>query len=161
MRRILPTLLGIVFLALLVMAAVSEAATPGTITEAITFSINPSVKILVFTCIGGSDGSFPSFTTTSDITSQIEGYFITEVRTVPGSPNPTASYGIVLNDSRGIDLMGGTMVARSASAAQRSIPALATGIYGATEVDSGGLTLVITSNFVASAAITITVFMAR
>ena len=148
-------------LALLFPSSLWAAAAPGTVTQSISFTQNPAIKILTFTATASADdGSFPSTATTAANTAEIEGHYITEVRTNPGAGPPQDNYDIVLNDADGIDLMGGTLANRHTTTSQRAIPALATGIYGATAID-GALTLVITGNNVNSAVTVIKVFLTR
>jgi hypothetical protein len=136
------------------------AAAAGTITQAISYTQNPTIKILTFTCTASADdASFPSTATSTANTAEIEGHYITEVRTNPGTA-PTTLYDIVINDTDGIDMMGGTLADRSATLSQRAIPALATGIYGGSAID-GALTLVITNNSVNSATVVVKVFLTR
>jgi len=121
----------------------------------------PRPPTLTFSRVASADdASFPSTATTQTITDQIAGRYITEVRTNPGATAPQALYDIVLNDTDGIDLMGGTLADRSATASERAIPALATGIYGGTPID-GALTLAITNNNVNSALSVIKIFLER
>jgi len=141
------------------------AAAPGTCTQAFSEVYSASgptqLATLTFTCTASADdASFPSTATSSTITDQIAGRKILEVRTNPGATAPQALYDIVLNDSDGIDLMGGTLADRSATASQRAIPALATGIYGGSAI-TGALTLAITNNNVNSAVTVITVILSR
>jgi len=159
-------------LAILILAAsLSWGAAAGTCTISFTEIYGASgptpAAILTFTCTASADdASFPS--TSTDIvdtdgryfTDKILGRYITEVRTNPGTTAPQASYDIVLNDSDGIDLMGGTLANRSATASERAIPALATGIYGGTIV-GGAMTLAISNNNVNSAQTVIKVYLTR
>lgn len=133
----------------------------GTITQSYEIMPNSNVSVLTFTCTAdSSDGSFPSTDTSSAITAAIKGMSITEVRTNPGSTAPTANYDIVLNDTDGIDLMGGALANRSATASERVVPVVQTGIYGDSPVD-GAITLAITNNSVNSATLTVKVFFSR
>ncbi len=148
-------------LALLALPSVGESAAVGTCGQSVETPWNQSGgKILIFRCTASADdGSFPSTDTSAEITAAIEGLYIAEVRVNPGTA-PTTLYDIVLNDVDGIDLMGGTMADRSATVSQRSIPAVAPGIYGGT-LAYGPLTLAITGNLVNSAVVVVKVFLAR
>lgn len=116
---------------------------------------------LTFTWTGAAaGGAVPNETTTTEITKAIKGMYITEVRTNPGATAPTTLYDIVLNDADGIDLMGGTLADRSATVSERAIPALSTGVYGATMITST-LTMVITNQAVNSATGTVKVYLSR
>ena len=159
MKRI--TLILALALALLFPSSLWAAAAPGTVTQAISYTQNPAIKVLTFTCTASADdASFPSTATSAANTAEIEGHYIIEVRTNPGTVAPQALYDIVLNDTDGIDIMGGTLANRSATVSERAIPALATGIYGGTAID-GALTLVITGNNVNSAVTVVKVFLTR
>lgn len=152
-------------LALLLSASLSLAAAPGTCTQAVTDIPNdvvfPPMKVLTFTCTASADdASFPSTATSTETTARIQGYYLIEARTNPGAVAPQALYDIVLNDSDGIDLMGGQLANRSATVSERAIPALATGIYGGTAI-TGTLTLAVTGNNVNSAVTVITAILAR
>jgi hypothetical protein len=129
---------------------------PGTITQAVTFFRNPNFAVLTLTCVGSADdGSFPSTALSADTLTKIGDFFIAEVRTYPGNTQPTSLYDIVFNDSGGLDLMGGNLVDRSASAAQRVFPLT----YPVPIADD--MTVVITNNSVHSALVTIKIFLIK
>lgn len=136
------------------------AATPGTCTQKLDKYSVTGMRVLTFTCTAGDAGAYPSTATSAAITTDIAGYYLTEVRTNPGTTGPQAAYDIVLNDANGIDLMGGTLADRSNSASEAAPPAIATGVYWPRLI-AGALTLVITNNNVASAVTVITVLLAR
>lgn len=136
---------------------------PGTVTQTLAnLGNNTGGKVLTFTCTAAADdATFPSTATNAAITAAIEGMYIVEVRTNPGATAPQAAYDIVLNDTDGIDVMGGSLADRSATASERAIPMLVTGgTYGSTLID-GALTLVITNNNVNSAIVVVKVFLTR
>ncbi len=121
---------------------------------------NPNLRILTFTCTGASDdGDFPSIDTTAAITSEIVGWYITEVRTYPGSKAPQDQWDVVINDSDGFDLMGGTLLNR-AQTAQRALPLWTTGQYADIPI-YGTLSIVITGNNVTSATPIIKIFLRK
>lgn len=133
----------------------------GSCTQSLASTANTNVKVVTFTCTGdSSDGTIPSTDTSAAITTAISGFYLTEVRTNPGTTAPTALYDVVINDTDGIDLMGGTLVDRSATVSQAAIPAPISGIYGARPID-GALTLVITNNSVNSAGIVLKLFLTK
>lgn len=141
------------------------AAAPGTCTQEFTevYSATGPTQLatLTFTCTASADdASFPSTATTQVITDQIAGRYIAEVRTNPGATAPQAAYDITLKDTDGIDLMGGTLADRSATASERAVPSVASGIYGSTPID-GALTLAITNNNVNSAVTVIKIMLKR
>jgi len=134
----------------------------GTVTQTLkSISRDDSKMVLTFAWTAdASDGSVPSTTTTATITAEISGYDIVEVRTNPGTTAPTASYDIVLNDTDGIDLMGGSLANRSETASERAIPLMTTGVYGTTTIDST-VAMVLTGNSVHSATGTVKLFLER
>ena len=147
---------AVVLIAFLISAALSHAAALGTCLDTYA-SLSADKMVVTFTCTASvDDASFPS---TSTSATSLKGFYITEVRTNPGTA-PTTGYDIVLNDSDGIDLMGGTLADRSATASERAVPLLATNWYGKTMID-GVVTLVITNNSVNSATVTVKVFLVK
>lgn len=141
---------------------IASAAAVGTCTQSILNVGNQTGgKVVTFSCVASADdASFPSTATDTAITAAINGLFIAEVRTNPGGTAPTNLYDMVLNDTDGIDLMGGALADRLTATSQRAIPILATGVYGTTMVD-GALTLVITNNLVNSAIAVVKVLLTR
>lgn len=127
---------------------------PETTSQAVT-------KVLTFTCTGDdSTGAFPSTALTAANLAKIAGMYIIEVRTYPQTTNPTEAWDAVINDAGGLDLMGGTLADRSASAAESAVPAMLTGIYGGRKVIDA-FSLVVTGNSVKSAGIIIKVILER
>jgi len=127
---------------------------PETTSQAVT-------KVLTFTCTGDdSTGAFPSTALSAANFAKISGMYIIEVRTYPQTTNPTAAWDAVINDAGGLDLMGGTLANRSASAAESAVPAMITGIYGGRKVIDA-FTMVITGNSVHSAGIIVKVILER
>jgi len=132
----------------------------GTVTQKVDkFPGRNGFKVLTFSWTGAADdGTVPSTATSAAITAEIAGCHLVEVRTNPGSTAPTAAYDIALNDTDGIDLMGGALNDRSATASERAAPKVATGVYGSAAID-GAITMVITNQAVHSATGTVRVFM--
>jgi len=169
MKKILFTTL---LLAALILPVFSFAA--GTVTQTLTaqepagISTGGQVQLLEFAFIGSADdGTVPSTATSTAITAAIEGMCIYEVITNPGdgAAAPTTLYDIVLNDADGIDLMGGTLANRSATASERAVPLLMTTTLG-TEIAgcamvNGAMTPVVTNQAVHSATWTVKVFLKR
>ncbi len=154
-----------VVLAALFCPAAGFGAAAGTCTQAFTEVYNyqyaSPLATLTFTCTASvDDASFPSTATSATITDQIKGRYILEVRTNPGSTAPQALYDIVLNDTDGIDLMGGNLANRSATASEAAPPAITTGVYWPRPID-GTLTLVITGNNVNSAVTVVKIILSR
>ena len=109
-------------------------------------SVTDDVACLEFSWVGSSvDGSV----TATASTSEIDGWVFMAI-TNPGSPTPTASYNVYLYDSEGVDVMGGTLTARSNSASEQAIPLIASDWYGERFVE-GTITLTITGQSVHSA----------
>lgn len=103
-----------------------------------------------------STGSVPAtaINRASSAIANTDGLYILQVETVPGSPNPTASWSATITDAGGRDLMAGSCATRSASAAQVCYPATVSAAL------NGSYTLNVTGNSVNSAAIAITVYLA-
>lgn len=157
MKRIILTIIAILFLGTQVWAA------DGTCTQTVSKfkTANPEFRVLTFSCTASTvNGSFPAIATTTATNSEIIGWYITEVRTNPGTAAPTDDYDIVINDSDGIDLMGGRLADRDATNSEATAPAIATGVFWPRPID-GALSLVITNNSVTSATMTIKVFLSK
>lgn len=90
-----------------------------------------------------STGSVPTTTITG--LNQVQGYTITQIQTVPGTPAPTAGYSITVKDVNGYDMAGGQASSLSATAAA----SFAT--TSATPPIVGSLSFALTGNSVASA----------
>ena len=148
---------AVFILALLLPAIAFGAVAPGTVTISYD-SPSDNTLVVTFSCVGSADdGSFPA---TSTSATTLRGFYITEVRTNPGSTAPQADYDIAINDSDGIDLMGGTLANRSATLSERAVPLLTTGAYGVTPID-GAITLAVTGNNVHSAITVVKVFLLK
>jgi hypothetical protein len=138
------------------------AVVEGTCTQSLAKykTANPNLMILTFTCLGSdNDGDFPSISTTAAITSEIVGWYISEVRTYPGTKAPQNLWDVVINDSDSFDLMGGTLGDRS-QAAQRAMPLWTTGLYASVPI-YGTLALVITGTNVTVSTPIIKVFLIK
>ena len=141
---------------------VSAFAAAGACTQSLAQfkTANPNLMVLTFTCLGASDdGSFPSISTTNAITSEITGWYISEVRTYPGTKSPQNQWDIVINDSDGFDLMGGTLADR-AQTAQRALPLWTTGLYASIPI-YGTLAVVITGTNVTVSTSIIKIFLTK
>lgn len=111
--------------------------------------------MITLTCTAdGALATWPS-TTVKFRGGNIDGY-IYMVVTDPGTTAPDPDYDIVLNDANGIDIMGGELLNRSATATEHAIPKIDS-IYGSRRVN-GTLTLVISNNTVVSAQVVIKIF---
>lgn len=143
-------------LALMVFAVSAQAAS--SISGAETYSRNTpreSVQVITVTWTAHTDGSV----TSEAIDIDPQGYVFMVV-TNPGAVAPTALYDITLTDADGVDIMGGTLANRSATASEQVIPAVVSGIYGGRYV-IGGLTLNLTNNSVNGAGGTVVIYVAR
>ena len=137
----------------------------GTITYTVTDipddNRNPPMKVLTFNCVASADlATFPATTIDADTIARLKGYNLVEGRTNPGATAPQAAYDITLTDSDGIDLMGGRMADRSATASEAAVPEIASGVPWPRPVD-GALTLTITNNNVNSAIVVAKFFFER
>lgn len=94
----------------------------------------------------------PDTELTADQYAFISGRNLFAAVTVPdGTTAPTAGYGITFSDANGLDLLGGVLSGRSATAAEREVPKAAPSVYGGVTVDNGPMTFALTGNAVNSA----------
>jgi hypothetical protein len=114
---------------------------------------NTNTWVAAFNWTADTDGSVP--TTRIPLANCCQGYNVATVETVPGTPAPTAGYGVAITDGAGVDVLGGSGVALSASAAQ-AFPASP----AATPIQ-GTLNLVLTGNVVSGAKGVVYIFMAK
>lgn len=112
-----------------------------------------SAKVLTWTCAANADGTIPSNATTSAILNEIDGYYITEVRIVPGLPAPTDAYDISIKDVSSIDMLGGSGANASNATATRVIPASGTPLV------AGNISLVVENQSVNAANFTVKAMM--
>jgi len=84
-----------------------------------TLQAGGSINVLQMVWTTDSSGNF----TATDTAYPIEGYLML-VETDPSATAPTADYDIVLNDANGIDVMGGALGDRSATATELTMPLL-------------------------------------
>lgn len=151
----------IIFCSLLLPLTVFAA---GSVTQSFEYH-DDKTAVLSFHVIGdASDGTVPTATTRADVTEKLKGWCIYQVITNPGTA-PTAAYDIVLNDVDGLDLMGGMLANRSATATERAVPLLATTANG-TEVlgcakANGPISMVISNQSAVGATIDVKVFFKR
>jgi hypothetical protein len=105
----------------------------GTVTQTYTpiYSSEGNTNLATLTMVLTSDASGnASGETNMTITDQIAGKYIVTVTTNPDNTNaPTASYDITITDEDGIDVMGGALQDRSATASEQTVPALLSGVY--------------------------------
>ena len=106
-------------------------------------------------CIGdASTGSFPATAIPGLISNtQLQGYVLSQIEVVPSAPAPTPGFSITVTDANGSDQLSGQATNLGASGAQAyAVSASRTPI-------NGTLTLNITGNSVASAAVTTTLWL--
>jgi len=140
----------ILILSLLLIPSLVWAA--GSVTQSWT-SVNEDVSVLTFSWTGDASGGAVTATASE---SNIDG-FVFLVVTNPGSTAPTPSYDITLTDADGVDIMGGKLADRSATASEQEIPKVGSGL--GSRFVSGTLTLNITNQSVNSATGTVLVFI--
>lgn len=154
-------LIAIICLGLLLSASVAFAA--GTVTQSLKKYPNANLTTLTFSCTGdASNGTVPNTDISAENVLALSGQYLYMVETDPGSTAPTTLYDIVINDASGLDVMGGTLANRSATATERAIPLISSGgnVYGGHYLD-GTWTMVTTGQSVNSATWTVKLFFAR
>ncbi len=83
---------------------VSQAFAAGTAT--ITVSKALQTKTLSIAIVGGTSGAFTDVVLDAN-TYGLQGWYLHSVEIIPGSPAPSMSYGITLNDASGFDILQG------------------------------------------------------
>ena len=97
--------------------------------------------------------------TTYEIKRGLDGW-IAMVVTNPGDTAPLANYDIAIKDSDGVDIMGGSLSNRSATATEQAVPTLMSGAYGPRFVE-GLITVEISGTTVAAATGEIIIYISR
>jgi hypothetical protein len=121
------------------------ARAAGTVTSSVQ-AINQGGTAYIVTVNWQGDASTGSVpTTTIAGLGPVQGYQITQIQTVPGTPAPTAGYSITVKDQNGYDMAGGQATTLSATAAA----SFAT--TSAVPPVVGSLSFALTGNSVASA----------
>lgn len=136
---------------------------PGTVIQSLKLIPNTDKAILTFNFIADDTAAtVPATPTSAEITSEIQGMYIIQVVTNPGLVAPQDNWAITITDDDGLDLMGGTLVARSDTLTQRAIPRIDTtyGIFGGAIIP-GTITLNISGNNVNSATGTVILYLSR
>lgn len=114
---------------------------------------NTNTWVLAYNWTADTGGNVPP--TLGQLATCCQGYNVSVVEIVPGTPSPTAGYAVAIQDGAGVDVLGGAAVALSATAAQSySASPAATPIQGA-------LKLVITGQSVNSAKGIVYVFLSK
>jgi hypothetical protein len=153
------TTLIALLLTLIALPLIAWAA--GTCTQTYKLTPNSNVSTLTFSFAAEATGTeFPETDTDADITEAIEGLYITEVRTNPGTTGPNTGYDITIKDTDGIDLMGGQLADRHTSNSEAADPIIASGVHMSRPID-GALTLNVSGNTNNAASTVIKVFLSR
>jgi hypothetical protein len=144
---------SLIYAALMVLVAASLAVAAGSVTQKL--ECTKSGTLCEFTWAWTADASNASIPTSSMDNKYLEtlkGYYIYIIRTNPGATAPTTLYDITLPDTSGVDLAGGMLANRSATATERVIPKIDTvnDIYGGSTIWTAPV-LTITNNAVNSA----------
>ena len=105
--------------------------------------LNSAMLLTINWTADSTDGSVTATPLTTDIKSQIAGWYITKVITNPSTPSPTNLHDITLVDSDGLDLADSDLLNRSATASEAAIISAL--------VDANGFTFTLVGNSVNSA----------
>ncbi len=157
--KILKGLLVIAFIALFA----GQLFAAGSCTVKVDKYPSGNMRVLTFSWTGDAGtGAVPDTTTDTDETADILGWYVYSIETNPGTPAPTASYDIVVNDAEGLDISGGMLADRSATATEKITPRLDTtySIFGGVLID-GALTLKITNQTDVSATGTVKLLLSK
>ena len=152
-----------IFIMLICLLFSSQAFAVGSCVVTLDKYPNANMRILTFAWTGDSvTGVVPSTTTSTAITADIAGWYVYAIETNPGSVAPTASYDIVVNDVESLDIAGGMLANRSATATEKITPRLDStySIFGGVLLDST-LTMIITNQNVASATGTVKLLLSK
>jgi hypothetical protein len=153
MKRIF-TLLLAVFLAV---PLLSFGA--GTCTQNVTGTMDSITRQIITqqltsVCTGDSgNGVFPATAINSANLTKLQGWYLYQAQTKPGTTAPTALYDITLIDANGYDIMGGLLNNRSATLAETVLAGFAAAGYPI--VSPSGFTITPTGNSVASGSFTL------
>lgn len=135
----------------------------GSVTQSLAIYPNTTTSVLTFSFIGdASNGSVPDTAISAAILDKVEGWYIYMVDTKPGTTAPTTLYDITIENADGVDLMGGTLANRSATAAERATATIDTvkAITGMPQI-VGATTIKVTNQSVASATWTMKIYLTR
>lgn len=143
---------GMVFALFMLFVACTPAYAASVVTESVV-GPESGVKVVTLSWTAHTDG-----TVTSTATNAVMNGYIILVATNPGAVAPTTLYDITLTDSDGVDVMGGTLSDRSATASESALPLIGGVAYGGRYV-YGSLTLNISNQSVNSATGTVTIYV--
>jgi len=154
------------FIGILLILMASSAFAAGTVTQTISrmtkFSERDNdVYTVTLAWTAGAGGGVTAVPISGPITEQMQGRYIIQVLIVPGSGGaaPTTLYDITLLDPNGIDVMGGALGDRSATATEVARPLPDPTKYSG--LITGVLTFTLTNNTNASATGTAILFIQR
>lgn len=155
---------GFVGILLLLMTSTVFALGTVTITPLAVSSFenkDNDLYIITLSWTAGAGGVVTAVPLPIPISGLIQGRYIIQVITVPGSAGaaPTALYDITLVDPNGIDIMGGTLADRSATVTEVARPLPDPTKYSG--LITGVLTFTLTNNTNASATGTVKLFISR
>ena len=147
--------LTLLFLTSSLFAAAAPGTITGTLSRITTPEGRPKLVVITLTCTASADdNSYPStvINTLSGIsTYDLRGLRLYSVATIPGTVGPTDNSDMVLNDVYGIDIMAGAGANLIDNTAKnRSVIGITSAV-----IITGNITIVITSNAVASAVTTV------
>ncbi len=117
--------------------------------------------ILTLTWAAGGSGVVTAWPIPTPISDRIQGRYVVEVITVPGSAGaaPTTLYDITFIEPYGTDIMGGTLINRSATVTERGRPLPDPTKYSG--LIPGILTFTLINNSNASATGTVYIFIKK
>lgn len=124
-----------------------------------TYTLGPlgptALYKMTFTCTGdASTGSFPSTTVSNVQTSVIQGYHVQTVLFLPGSTAPTNGYAATVVNSVSVDYLSGQASSLSSTTPNQY------GMTASSPPIDNTVTLAITGNSVASANVTVVLYLA-
>lgn len=107
-----------------------------------------------------SDGSVTATDFPDDVMWKVGGSYLFLIDTIPGTTQPTDSYGITITNSDSLDILNGALAGLSASEAQRTVPKQDTrqALYGPVLTDPDSMKFNIANNSVDSATGTVRLY---
>lgn len=153
----------VTILAMFLLSSLSEAATPGTCTQASVKHGTSRVDVTM-TCVAGDAGAFPAtaIATATMYYLYNEGFYLDYIEVNPGSVAPTGNYTLTVVNANGRDIMGGAAADLSATVTQTIVPKKDSlvALYGGIYLDST-LTHTLADNSQAGAISVTKYFFAR
>lgn len=130
----------------------------GTVTTTLT-KIDNVMELTFAWTADASAATVPATAVPTHMVKSIKGLSCVLGTTNPGSTAPTDGYKVTVTDSDGIDIFGGAMWARSATASEQAAPVL--NGNAVKRVTNGALTLNISDNLVNSATGTVKLYFSN